>query len=330
MRSTRLNLALETGAIALPEEGTLAVFRPRAEDDLSCFPKERVEIIQGFKPDHDAFAARGYRVSTKGGGSYAAALVCLPRAKAEARALLAQAATQVVPGGLVIVDGQKTDGIDAVLKDLRARVPVTEPLSKAHGKIFSFRAGPGFEDWQAKPSVIEGGFQTMPGVFSASGVDRGSALLAEALPADLKGYVVDLGAGWGYLARAILAHPGVKGVDLVEAEAAALDCARVNVTDPRAQFHWEDATRFRRERPADVVVCNPPFHASRAADPMVGEAFLKAAAGMLSPSGALWLVANRHLPYERALVALFREVQELGSDPAFKIYRAAQPIRARR
>ena len=32
--------------------------------------------------------------------------------------------------------------------------------------------------------------------------DRGSALLAAALPAKLGGKVVDLGAGWGYLSRA--------------------------------------------------------------------------------------------------------------------------------
>jgi 16S rRNA (guanine1207-N2)-methyltransferase len=50
---------------------------------------------------------------------------------------------------------------------------------------------------------------------------------------------------------------------------------------------------------------------------------------MLSPRGELWLVANRHLPYEGALRLAFREVAELGADPAFKLFHASHPIRPR-
>ena len=45
-----------------------------------------------MKPDFDAFAARGYDCAVAPEGRYAAALVCLPRAKPLARALIAQAA----------------------------------------------------------------------------------------------------------------------------------------------------------------------------------------------------------------------------------------------
>jgi len=167
---------------------------------------------------------------------------------------------------------------------------------------------------------VEGGFVTRPGVFSADGSDRGSVLLAAALPEKIKGHVADLGAGWGYLSRAILAHDGVKSLDLVEADREALDCARENITDPRAVFHWADATSFKPARPWDVVVMNPPFHTSRAADPELGAAFIRAAHRGLLPSGSLWLVANRHLPYDRILTPLFRNVEDIG---------AAYPIRAR-
>ncbi|MDZ4094858.1 MAG: methyltransferase [Paracoccaceae bacterium] len=330
MRSARLALALETGAVTLPETGSIVVYRPRAGDDLSALPKDRVQIVQGSRPDHDAFASRGYRVAVSGGEGHAAGLVCLPRAKAEARALLAEASAAVVPGGIVIVDGQKTDGVEAIWRDLRNRVAVSQMLSKAHGKIFCFPAGPGLEDWAAKPRLIEGGFTTVPGVFSADAPDRGSALLAAALPDYLPGYIVDLGAGWGYLSRAILTRKGVKRVDLVEAEVAALDCARLNITDPRARFFWADATTYRADGFADTVVCNPPFHSAREADTGLGLAFLQAAATMLSPNGTLWLVANRHLPYDRTLTSLFRDVEEIGRDPAFRLTRAAHPLRQRR
>lgn len=325
MQSVRLNFALETGAFVLPEAGRIAVFRPRAGDDLSALPKDRVQIISGFKPDVDHFTKAGFAVETSAAPADAA-LVCLPRAKAEARALLAAAVLSVPAGATVIVDGQKTDGVDAIHKDLRARVAVTEAVAKAHGKIFAFAAAPLPEDWETKPSTVEG-FTTAPGVFSADGVDRGSALLVAALPAKLPSRVVDLGAGWGYLSHHILQRDGVKELHLVEAEAAALDCARLNVSDPRAAFHWADATLWQVPHLAGAVVCNPPFHTGREADPMLGVAFLRAAARMLAPDGALWLVANRHLPYDLPLRALFREVEEVAGDSAFRVIRAAYPDR---
>jgi 16S rRNA (guanine1207-N2)-methyltransferase len=153
--------------------------------------------------------------------------------------------------------------------------------------------------------------------------------LAEALPAKLPSRVIDLGAGWGYLGRAILARDGVKALDLVEADAHALACARQNVTDPRARFHWADAMTFRPDHLADAVVMNPPFHLGRDADPALGIGFLQAARRMLAPSGTLWLVANRTLPYLQPLAALFREVEDIGGSAAFRLIRASGPVRMR-
>jgi 16S rRNA (guanine1207-N2)-methyltransferase len=328
MRSARLNLALESGTIVLPPDGPITVFGPRAGDDLSDLPQGRLTLVQGFRPDHDHFAALGYR--TAGDGPFAAALVCLPRAKADARALLAEAAASVLPGGMIAVDGQKTDGADAVFKECRTVLPgLADPLSKAHGKFFVMPAGFVPRDWAAQPRVVAQGFTTCLGVFSADGPDPGSVLLAQALPADLPAKVGDLGAGWGYLSRAVLTRPGVKHLDVVEAERVALDCARINVVDARAQFHWADATRFRPDRLWGAVVMNPPFHQGREADPDLGIAFLHAAQRGLAPDGVLWLVANRHLPYERVLAGLFRQVEQIGGDAVFRVTRATAPIRVR-
>jgi 16S rRNA (guanine1207-N2)-methyltransferase len=327
MRSSRLELALETGTLTLPAEGAVAVYGPRAGDDLSSLPKDRVEVVTGFRPDHDAFAAQGYAVRHDRPAHYAAAVVCLPRARSAARALLAQAADEVTPGGIVAVDGQKTDGIDTALKDLRARVAVSDPLSKAHGKLFTFAASDALADWRAVPRIIDGGFQTLPGVFSANGPDAGSALLAAALPAKLGNRVAELGAGWGYLARAVLARDGVKSLDLVEADHAALTCSRANITDPRAAFHWADVRSFRPAHLMDTVVMNPPFHTGRDADPALGVAFLHAARAMLAPNGSLWLVANRGLPYMPVLATLFRHVEDAGGTPAFRLTRCSLPLR---
>lgn len=323
MRSARLSLALESGALTLPAAGRIAVYAPRREDDLSMLPRDRLVALTGFKPDHDHFAAF---CSVTPAPPYAAAIVCLPRSREAGRALIARAAVEVAPGGWIAVDGQKTDGIETALKDLRGRVDLSESLSKAHGKLASFAAGPDLSDWLASPQRVDG-FQTLPGVFSADGPDRGSVLLVAALPAKLGGKVADLGAGWGFLAAEILKRPGVRRLDLVEAEADALDCARVNVPDPRARFHWADATAWRPETLLDAVVMNPPFHTGRAADPALGAAFIRAARRMLAPDGALWLVANRHLPYDAVLSDCFLTVEDLPGDAGFRVIHATKPRR---
>ena len=326
MRAVRLDMALQAGAWILPPAGDIAVMRPRAGDDLSALPASRTVVLTGFRPDQDYFAAQGYRVEGK---AFSAALICLPRARAEAWAMMAQAVALVGPGGSLAIDGQKTDGFDSALKDLRsAGFELGEVISKAHGKFVSFTAAAVPAAWPAADTQVDG-FITRPGVFSADGVDKGSLLLAAALPADLPARVADLGAGWGYLSRAILQRQGVKRLDVVEAEKVALDCARLNVPNPRAEFHWADATTFKPERPWNAVVMNPPFHTARTPDPALGVAFIRAAHRGLAPDGVLWMVANRHLPYEPTLKTLFRQVEEVGGDGAFRVSRAAYPVRTK-
>lgn len=325
MLSSRLSLALEDGILRLPETGRIAVFSPDVNADISALPKNRVEVISRLFPVHSAFKRQGFATAVDPSGRYAASLICLPRAKAQARATVALALS--VTDGTLWIDGQKTDGIESMLKDLRRRGTPGEVIVKAHGKLFPV-ASAEVSDWLEAPRTITTSsgqtFQTAPGVFSADGVDPGSMALAAALPRDMKGHVIDLGAGWGYLAAAMLASGKVTELDLVEADHAALDAARSNVTDPRARFHWADALTFRSE-PVDHVVTNPPFHTGRSPDSALGQAFILAAARLLKPKGQLWLVANRHLPYERTLESAFREVRTLSETGGYKITEARAP-----
>ena len=328
MRGSRIALALASGAWVLPERGDIAVFGPRHGDDLSALPRARVVVLSGFRPDHDHFAALGYRTALS--GQCATALVCLPRAKAAAHAMLAEATLALSPGAVLAIDGQKTDGIEAVLKDCRALgLALGEALAKAHGRIATCPADARLLGWAAEDRVVAG-FMTRPGVFSADGPDPGSVLLAETLPRDLPARVGDLGAGWGYLSRAILERPGVQHLDVVEAERVALDCAARNLGDPRVALHWADARDFRPARPWGAVVMNPPFHTGRDADPALGLAFVRAAHKGLAPDGVLWMVANRHLPYEPVLRDLFRMVEEKAGNGAFRVMRAGYPVRGKR
>lgn len=328
MAAPRLRLALDDGALPLPESGRIAVLYPGESADLAPLPAARVELVEPRQPAHDARTREGLPVTTALAGTYAAAVVMLPRAKALARDLVAAADAAVTPGGPVIVDGQKTDGVEALLRDLRRRVSVSAPISKAHGKLFWFPAEGTLGDWRrpARQTTPEG-FVTAPGVFSADGPDPGSVLLAGSLPAKLPARMADLGAGWGYLATRLLERDGIERLDLVEADRIALDCARENVADPRARFHWADARTWRPADPPGGIVMNPPFHEGRAPDPDLGRAFVAAAAEIIAPGGRLWLVANRHLPYEAELARRFRSSREIAGNARFKVLEAVRPTR---
>jgi 16S rRNA (guanine1207-N2)-methyltransferase len=329
MRSARLKMALETGVMRLPEAGQIAVYHPLGGDDLSMLPRERLRIETAFKPDIGGFSAQGYALG--GEGPDALAVVCLPRAKALAHALMHRAMANLAPGGVMVLDGQKLEGIEAALKEIKGLgLAMGEVFSKAHGKLIALEKGVLPEAWADSETEIADGFVTKPGVFSADGPDRGSLLLAQALPAKLPAHMVDFGAGWGFLSRAVLARAGVKSLDLIEADARALECARKNITDERARFLWEDVTSYKPPKAWSGAVMNPPFHVTREAQPALGMAFIRAAHRGLTPDGQLWMVANRHLPYGPLLSELFNRLEDVGGDGAFRILRAEGPKRAAR
>ena len=314
--------------MTLPDEGIIGVFGVRSSDSLEALPQDRVEVIARHAPDYIHFKALGVDVSTKPKSDYALAIVVLPRSKDEARHLIAVAAERTK--GRVIVDGQKTDGVDSILKELARHAVVLDTFSKSHGKLAVAEDLSCTEWLTTGDALIEGRFHTAPGVFSADGVDPGSLLLANTLPQNLKGRVADLGAGWGYLSDAILTRPEVIGLDLVEADYDALEMARKNIADPRARFHWADARDFLPESPLDHVVMNPPFHTGRRPDASLGQAFIRQSAAMLKSKGSLWLVANRHLPYETVLQDAFAETKVLDETPSYKLFHATSPRRHRK
>lgn len=321
---------MEAGDLSLPD-GPVLVLHARGDADLAAF--SAVQCVQGFAPDHDRLAARGLTVTPDPpeGAQFTAALVQIVKAKAATMGAIVAALGALAPGGILMVDGQKDEGIDAIFKTLRASFEIAGSYAKAHGKIFWLTRPAQLPetmlDWIAAPVETEEGYLTVPGGFSADGPDRGSELLVALVP-QLVGRVADLGAGWGYVAGEILSEQeGIVTLDLIEADHAMLTAAAANIDDPRARFHWADVTRFQPDAAYDAILANPPFHTGRHADPDLGRAFIAAAARMLSPQGRFFMVANRHLPYEEALKASFGTGRLLGELEGYKIYEAAKPKR---
>jgi len=297
---------------------SLLLFDPPPDLDLAASAADTIAVVHDRMPQADVWRRAGYGPPEEG-QRFDVAYVALPRSKTAARSIIADAAARA---DRVIVDGQKTDGVDAILKALKPRATLGGTLSKAHGKIF-WVTDADVADWHVPHDCLEGRWHVAPGVFSADGIDPGSALLAAALPPGLAGRVADLGAGWGYLAGTALERcPQIDLLYLVEAQSTALSCARQNVPEDRARFLWADATAWDAPEPLDAVIMNPPFHSGRTRDDDLGRAFISTAARNLLRGGALWMVANRHLPYEPWIADRIGAVEDIGGNRTYKLLKA--------
>lgn len=260
-------------------------------------------------------------------GNAAGMAMVVPPGTIERRYALATALRALASGGRLVALGPKDKGGSRIRKELEAFGCAVAEESKNHWRICRtirpdrlIAVDQAIED--GAPRFDEAlGLWTQPGIFSWDRVDEGSALLIAALP-PLSGHGVDLGCGLGLLTRAVLENAGVSAVEAVELDARALAAARRNVTDQRGHFHWLDVRHGLPFTGLDFVVMNPPFHSGGADDLALGRAFLQQARQVLRPGGALWMVANRHLPYEAELASLFSKVDEMANSARFKIVRA--------
>ncbi|MBX9614266.1 MAG: class I SAM-dependent methyltransferase [Caulobacteraceae bacterium] len=260
-------------------------------------------------------------------GSVEAAMVYAPPGVLERRYVLAQALRVLQVGGRLDVMAPKDRGGSRLKKELEGFGLEVGESAKAHHRrcvVLKPEVVTGLETAIAAGAMqrVEGlEAWSQPGVFAWDRIDGGSALLAAHLPA-LKGAGADLGCGYGALATVVLRSPAVTALRLIDLDRRAVEAARRNVEDPRATFEWADVRTLEAAGALDFIVCNPPFHDGGAEDRRLGQAFIVKAAAMLKKGGTLWLVANRHLPYEAELKAAFRRVTPGTDGGGYKLFEA--------
>lgn len=341
-----LLLPFATGQLTWPEAAGALFLRARAGAILRRIARPGLVCEQSYKPAADALARDGWslRAATEAADPrHALVLVLPPRQRQEARALLARAVACCAPGGTVVACMANDEGARSGESDLEALAGLSGNLSKNHCRVYwsTVRAetcdAALLATWRELDSprrILDGRFISRPGVFAWDRIDPASALLAEHLPSTLRGSAADLGCGFGYLSAELLQRcPEITSLDLYEAEARALDLARQNLASfadrVPLEFQWRDVTPGLSGR-YDVIITNPPFHAQGAGDrPDIGRAFIAAAAEGLLPGGRLWMVANRHLPYESVLDARFGAVRTVTQAQGFKIIEAVKAGGAR-
>ena len=258
--------------------------------------------------------------------SFDAVTVRAPAGAIERRYVLAHALRVLAPGGRLTAFAPKDRGGLRLKKELQALGCEVGESARRHNRIcVSLRPGSiaALEDAIAAGAprqIAENGLWTQPGVFSWDRLDAGTNALLQVLP-PFSGVGADLGSGIGLLALNVLASPKVTKLTLVELDHRAVEVSRRNVTDPRAEIVWADA-RQTGLKDLDFIVSNPPFHEGGGEDKALGQAFIRAAADALRKGGALWIVANRHLPYEAILAESFAKVRLVAEGGGYKVFEA--------
>ncbi|UDF02801.1 class I SAM-dependent methyltransferase [Asticcacaulis sp. AND118] len=309
--------------------GPALFLRARYGAALSGVDRARLICEQSFKPEYDRLKPAGFALRDPADTALHPLVIVLPpRQREEYRALLARAVATAEPGGTVLACVSNLEGAKTVENDLKALCGNVASLSKNKCRAFWATTDAPNADlvtqWLALDAprpILDGRFVSRPGLFAWDRIDAGSKRLAEHLPL-LSGHGADLGGGFGYLSDEVLRrNPGVR-IDLYEAEQRAVELSESNlkVYGERVSCHWRDVTKGI-DGAYDFIVSNPPFHAGRADLPELGQAFIRAAAAGLKPGGSLYMVANRHLPYEAGLKGAFKSVVALHEDRDYKVYR---------
>lgn len=308
-------------------------FCPHSHNVLRSLGEHQLDVWQTFRPAVLAFE-RGKIVThpSRSAGPYDLA-ICVPtRQRIESLALIAHAWLNLKPEGRLLFACANEQGARGYLAHLKEVFPGLEAESKSKCRYAFLRT-----THIAHPEILQSWIQAaspqkipdselvgVPGIFGWNKIDRGSELMMEVVP-PLKGLGADLGSGYGYLSHAVLMRsPELTGIHLIEAEARALECARLNLKGfaEKCYFHWLDVTKDSIPQQLDWVVMNPPFHEGQATNSQLGQFFIDVAARALRPDGDLYLVANKFLAYEDILDRHFKVKTRLMEKDGFKVIHA--------
>ena len=165
-------------------------------------------------------------------------------------------------------------------------------------------------------------FHTANGVFSADGLDLGTAVLLRTVaPPSAATRLLDLGCGWGPIAVALADHSPAAIVDAVDTNERALalcaeNAAAVGVGDrvrPLLPEQADPAARY------DEIWSNPPIRIGKGALHDLLLTWLP----RLSPEGTAYLVVGRNLgadSLQRWLIEQGYGCERLASAKGFRVF----------
>ncbi|MDQ7011571.1 MAG: class I SAM-dependent methyltransferase [Mariprofundaceae bacterium] len=323
-------------ALSLPEvsAGSWAVgihnAAPHPLLELMAGHSSKLTLQQHFRPLYLELEQTGFHPELELQGEFDLLLLRPSKNKTQTLSWMGSAMLQLREGGRLLACCANRHGARSYEKALATLCGHVGSISKSRCRLLETRRTADTDVELARRWVKEGlprhidalGMQSQPGLFSWEKADAGSMLLLSYLPEKMEGRGMDLCCGYGFLARhLLLSHADISQLLLVDADHQALDCARENLQpfSKLARFHWLDAASEPLPSGTDWIVCNPPFHRSHEQDMALGQAIIRSACNSLKSGGRLYLVANRHLPYEAVVRKHMRRDRIFTQEGGYKI-----------
>lgn len=302
-----------------------------------CAQIPQLKMQQFFKPYAQTLVNHGCAVVQDlplDEQKYDYVIVAFPKNLVEGKGLIAQGLMQLKQGGtLVCAADNKAGGtrLRKIYEEFGLENIFDESKNKARvvwakSQLLDQNTIQAALKEAAEQKICDGQFSSIPGIFGWDKIDKGSEILVSVLPDQISGKGADFGCGYGYLSEYLLHNNlKIKHITCIDADFRAVQMCRQNLNpyEGRTDFLWADLTHpVKTLRNLDFIIMNPPFHEGKTADCSIGKAFIQNAALALRAGGKLYMVANRHLPYEKMVQKQFSSLKKLKETNGFKIFSA--------
>ncbi|QYK12359.1 class I SAM-dependent methyltransferase [Shewanella rhizosphaerae] len=262
--------------------------------------------------------------------TFDAVVLFYPKSKSLAPYLINLAGRHLIPGGELVIVGEKKGGIRSITKQLPDYFDGGIKLDNArHCMLYSsslqseapeIKLSDWVKDYVLSTPQGELTICNLVGVFSEKRLDEGTELLLEHLPT-LKGRVLDFGCGAGVITAALLkANPDLD-LECVDINAMALASCELTLAanGMQAKVYASDGLT-QTQGMFDAIISNPPFHDGLDSTTEIATRFVQESEAQLKSGGIFQIVANRHLPYSDTIAKFFKTVNVAAENNKYKIY----------
>jgi 16S rRNA (guanine1207-N2)-methyltransferase len=258
----------------------------------------------------------------------------MPKAKAQAKMLIANLAPLIKPGGKFLLVGENKAGIKSAAKLLEPYSSQVIKIDSArHCSLFCAHVNDDIDNFKLEQWITELTVNvkdteltiiSLPGVFSHGELDGGTRLLLENMPQIPNGRILDFACGAGVIGCFVATNKPDTEVMMSDVSALALYCAEKTALANNINCSIVPSNGLENVQGSfNAVYTNPPFHTGIQTDYSVTERFISQLKQHLKPRAQLLLVANRFLKYPDAIESTFGNIYVVAKTSKFSLYQAS-------
>jgi len=300
--------------------------------NISCYNTNFINYIainNQFKGQVTASFTSEYHSDVK----HDLVIINFPKSKGELAFTLAMIAPYLLADAKVIFVGEKKSGVQSAQKLSQHFLSHCQKIDAArHCLVFAgiinnenlkqpFNLDDWFKNYQINVKGIELTIASLPGVFSQSKLDVGTALLLDNLPQDMQGKILDFGCGAGVISCLIGKKFPQTQLSLLDVSALAIASAKKTLAlNGLSGDVFASNSLSKVEGKFQHIVANPPFHQGTKTSYQATEKFLQNVDMHMKNKADITIVANSFLQYLPIMKQYIGITRTLINNQGFTVY----------